>query len=107
MPVETAANINSSGVLLSSTKLNSMSLSDDLGTMSVGPGNRWGDVYAHIDGITKSVTVVGGRYGPVGVPGLLLGGGMSFYSYEYGFSSSNGNVRAYEVSRYVLEPCDT
>ena len=42
--------------------------------------------------------VVGGRYGPVGVPGYLLGGGMSFYSYEYGFSSTAGNVRAFEVS---------
>lgn len=37
-----------------------------------------------------------GHVGNVGVPGLLLRVGISFYSNQYGFSANN--VIAYEVS---------
>ena len=30
--------------------------------------------------------VQGGRLAPIGVPGLLLGGGISFYGNQYGFA---------------------
>ena len=98
MPIANAANINASGILISSTNLNILQLSEDHETMSVGPANRWGDVYVYLNATKTGKMVVGGRYGPVGVPGLLLGGGMSFFSYEYGFASANGNVKAFEVS---------
>jgi FAD/FMN-containing dehydrogenase len=97
MPIPDAANINSSGILISSTNLKALQLSDDLGTLAIGPGKRWGDAYIYLNSTGTGKMVVGGRYGPVGVPGYLLGGGMSFYSYEYGFSSTAGNVRAFEV----------
>lgn len=96
MTIPTAANINSTGILISSTNLKTLKLSEDKSTLSVGPGHRWGDAYTYLNGTGKMV--VGGRYAPVGVPGYLLGGGMSFFSYEYGFSSTNGNVQAYEVT---------
>ena len=76
MPIDDAANINSTGVLISSTNLKTLKLSEDKETISIGPGPRWGDVYSYLDG--TNLTVVGGRYAPVGVPGLLLGGGMSW-----------------------------
>lgn len=98
MPISTAANINSSGVLISSTNLNLLQLSDDKQNMSMGPGNRWFDVYSFLNATAPGITVVGGRLAPVGVPGLLLGGGFSFYSYEYGMSSTNGNILGYQVS---------
>ena len=98
MPIPDAANINSSGILISSTNLKTLQLSDDHGTLALGPGNRWGDAYIYLNSTQTGKMVVGGRYGPVGVPGYLLGGGISFYSYEYGFSSTAGNVRAFEVS---------
>lgn len=97
MPIPDAANINSTGILISSSQLTTLELSEDLQTLSVGPGHPWGDVYEFLDTTRTGKMVVGGRYSPVGIPGYLLGGGMSFYSFEYGFSSSNGNVRAYEV----------
>ena len=100
MPIPDAANINSSGILISSTNLKTLQLSEDHGTLALSPGNRWGDAYIYLNSTQTGKMVVGGRYGPVGVPGYLLGGGMSFYSYEYGFSSTAGNVRAFEVSHH-------
>ncbi|KAF2178031.1 FAD-binding domain-containing protein [Zopfia rhizophila CBS 207.26] len=95
MPIADAANINSTGVLISSTKLNTLKLSEDKGTMSIGPGPRWGDVFTYLDG--TDLTIVGGRLGPVGVPGLLLGGGISYYSYKHGLGSAGGKIKSYEA----------
>jgi FAD/FMN-containing dehydrogenase len=100
MPIADAANIDSSGVLISSTNLNTLQLSEDKQTMSVGPGPRWGDVFEYMDG--TNLTVVGGRLAPVGVPGLLLGGGISYYSYKYGLASSGGKIKAYEVCLWLI-----
>lgn len=95
MPISDAANINAAGVLISSTNLNTLELSSDRTHLSVGPGPRWGDVYTFLNG--TELTVVGGRLGPVGVPGLLLGGKLSFYSFHHGLASAGGKIRAYEV----------
>ena len=45
------------------------------GTVSIGSGSRWGEVYAALE--PKGVMVAGGREGHVGVGGFLLGGGTS------------------------------
>ncbi|KAL1593647.1 hypothetical protein SLS59_009161 [Nothophoma quercina] len=95
MPISDAANINSTGVLISSTNLNTLKLSEDGETMSIGPGPRWGDVFNYLEFTNK--TVVGGRLAPVGVPGLLLGGGISWYSVKHGLASSGGKIKAYEA----------
>lgn len=76
------------------TRLNQLQLSADKLYVSVGPGNRWEDVYNYLE--PYGLVALGGRVGNVGVPGLLLGGGISFYSNQYGFSANN--VIAYEVS---------
>lgn len=54
---------------------------------------RWVDVYSFIE--SKGLVVSGGRLAPIGVPGLLLGGGISFYGNQYGFSCDN--VINYEI----------
>lgn len=95
MPISNAANINSTGVLISNTNLTTLQLSEDKETLSIGPGPRWGDVFEYMDG--SNVTIVGGRLALVGVPGLLLGGGISYYSYKLGLGASNGKIKAYEV----------
>ncbi|KAH7082487.1 FAD binding domain-containing protein [Paraphoma chrysanthemicola] len=87
MPIPGYNGINDSGVLLSSSNLTTLSLAKDKSTVSVGPGNRWRDVYAYLK--PSGLAAVGGRVGHVGVPGLLLGGGISFYSSQYGFASDN------------------
>jgi len=61
--------------------------------VSVGPGNRWLDVYTKLDQL--GISVVGGRVEDIGVGGLTLGGGISFLSHRFGFASDN--VNAYEV----------
>lgn len=101
MPIAAASSIDSGGVLLTSTRLNNLALSADKKTLSVGPGLRWSDVYMRLNG--TGLAVVGARLPPVGVPGLLLGGGVSFYSYEYGLASTNGNVKGYEVGYFTCE----
>jgi FAD/FMN-containing dehydrogenase len=66
------AGVNESGIVIDLSNLNSISLSPDLSSVSVGPGAHWGDVYAYLD--PYNVSAVGGRNPPVGVGGLLLGG---------------------------------
>lgn len=94
MPINDSANIDSSGVLISSSGLSQLKLSDDKSTIEVGPGNRWSAVYKALE--PHQLTVVGGRMGVVGVPGFLLGGGISFFSNELGWSSSN--IAQFDVS---------
>lgn len=48
------------------------------GLASIGPGARWGAVMKEIEKYNR--TAAGGREGNVGVGGLLLGGGLSFYT---------------------------
>lgn len=86
MPVKGAAGTNQ-GVLIAMTRMNSTALSTDGGIASIGPGLRWGDVYNWLS--TEDRVVVGGRYAPVGVSGVLLGGGMSHFSATHGWAANN------------------
>ena len=74
--------------LLDSTKLDEVSETVDL-----GPGGRWRDVYAELH--KHGRVVAGGREGNVGVAGLILGGGNTFFTARRGFACDN--VIAYEV----------
>ncbi|KAL7622492.1 hypothetical protein AAE478_007999 [Parahypoxylon ruwenzoriense] len=67
--------------------------SADRKSVAVGPGNTWLDVYGTLDSF--NLTMVGGRTATVGVSGLTLGGGISFFSGQYGWTCDN--VISYEV----------
>jgi FAD/FMN-containing dehydrogenase len=54
---------------------------------------RWGEVYQYL--AAYDLSVPGGRLGPVGVPGLLLAGGVNFYGNQVGFACNS--VINYEV----------
>ena len=73
--------------------LNEITVSEDKTTTHVGPGNRWLDVYSYLD--TKKLSVVGGRVAEIGVGGLVLGGGISFFSGRFGWALDG--VRNYEL----------
>ena len=75
------------------SNLTTMSLSSDERVLSLGPSHRWGDVYKWLS--TYDLAVPGGRLSPVGVPGLLLAGGVNFYGNQVGWSADN--VIQYEV----------
>jgi len=97
------------GVLISFSKLASTNVSADQTTADVGPGARWAEVMTALE--PYNLAVVGGRIGQcsnllmivlanlflgdVGVGGLLLGGGLSFLSAQFGLACDH--VINYEV----------
>ncbi|KAJ1337171.1 prosolanapyrone-II oxidase [Microdochium nivale] len=70
------------GVTIDLVKLNGVSYSQDSKTTTVGPGAQWGAVYRYLDPL--GLAVAGGRDATVGVGGLIVGGGNSFYSARRG-----------------------
>ncbi|CRL18804.1 FAD-binding, type 2 [Penicillium camemberti] len=93
MPVPGAADI-SNGVLMVTTSLNSVQYADDSkSVVQIGAGNRWLDVYKVL--AKDSLGVAGGRFGQVGVSGLLLGGGISYFNSDHGWGANS--VVNYEV----------
>ncbi|RDL32636.1 uncharacterized protein BP5553_09092 [Venustampulla echinocandica] len=85
--------VGNDGILIALHKLNKLSMSKDAKTLTVGPGQRWGAVYEMTN--QYNVTVLGGREPPVGVGGLLLGGGLSLFYNTYGLSFNR--VKRYSV----------
>ncbi|KFY47091.1 hypothetical protein V494_00180 [Pseudogymnoascus sp. VKM F-4513 (FW-928)] len=71
------------GVDIDLSALNHVTVSSDKKSVSIGPGNRWIDVYMKLDALGLGVS--GGRVASVGVGGLITGGGMSFFSARHGF----------------------
>lgn len=72
------------GITIDMTDLNTISINSHASVTSVGTGASWLDVYAFLDPYNK--TVAGGRNGAVGVGGLTLGGGISYFSPQAGFT---------------------
>ncbi|KAJ5893647.1 hypothetical protein N7495_005338 [Penicillium taxi] len=92
MGIRGSNNING-GVLIVMSNLTTLELNDDKSILSVGSAYRWADVYSYL--AQYDLTAAGGRLGPVGVPGLLLAGGINFYGNQVGFSCNT--VVNYEV----------
>ena len=61
--------------------------------VKVGPGARWNDVFTTLEPL--GVITTGGRSSTVGVGGLTLGGGISYFSPEHGLICDN--VLEFEV----------
>ncbi|RAH69245.1 FAD-binding oxidoreductase [Aspergillus aculeatinus CBS 121060] len=87
-----AANI-ADGVTIDLSGLDSISVSQDGSTVTVGVGATWGAVYAALEPL--NLIVPGGRDAPVGVGGLSVGGGMSYFSPRVGWTCDN--IVDYEV----------
>ncbi|OTA83396.1 hypothetical protein M434DRAFT_400692 [Hypoxylon sp. CO27-5] len=87
------SSIGQDGVLIDLQRLNQISLSSDKKVSSIGPGARWGNVISTLG--AQDATVLGGRDPPVGVGGLILGGGYHHTSPEYGTAADN--VKNFEV----------
>ncbi|KAJ5769069.1 hypothetical protein N7520_003628 [Penicillium odoratum] len=78
------SSIGRQGVLVALEKLDTLSLSADLGTVTIGPGNQWGTVYEYLQGYNLST--LGGLEVVVGVGGYILGGGLSTFYNTYGLA---------------------
>jgi FAD/FMN-containing dehydrogenase len=68
-----ASNIEG-GVTIDLSVMKGLKVSPDKSFVSVEPGNRWADVYSRLEPL--GIAVSGGRWGNVGVGGLLTGGMM-------------------------------
>ncbi|KAI1120034.1 hypothetical protein F5Y10DRAFT_290424 [Nemania abortiva] len=81
------------GVTIDLSRLAWVRFDPETETVDLGPGGLWSDVY---DALAKHGRVVsGGRDGTVGVGGLILGGGYSFFIARRGFACDD--VVAFEV----------
>lgn len=81
------------GVTVDLRGLDSIELSADNSTASVGVGATWDAVYAKLDPL--GLSVAGGRIGGVGVGGLTLGGGISHFGPRHGWTCDTAT--AFEV----------
>ena len=77
------ANIDG-GITIDVTGLASVTLSADQKVVTAGSGANWFDVYAALD--PYNLVAAGGRNGLVGVGGLTLGGGISYWGPQVGFT---------------------
>ncbi|KAJ7155533.1 FAD dependent oxidoreductase [Mycena crocata] len=75
---------STSGIQLSMTRFDDIVFHADSETVDVGSGLVWDQVYAALE--PYNVSVVGGRATGVGVAGLLLGGGYSYKTNQYGLA---------------------
>lgn len=81
-PFAGAASITS-GVQIDMTAMHAVTVSEDRKVASIGPGARWGQVYPELE--AQGLMVAGGRDSDVGVGGLILGGGYSWFTTSKGF----------------------
>ncbi|MCJ1417466.1 hypothetical protein MMC32_003810 [Xylographa parallela] len=91
-PVSGAASIKG-GVLIDLGHFCEVTPSKQGSSVAIGAGGKWMDVSKVLDG--KGLAVIGGRNSAVGVGGLILGGGLSFFSPRFGFVCSN--ILSYEI----------
>ncbi|KAI0260041.1 FAD-binding domain-containing protein [Gloeopeniophorella convolvens] len=84
---------STNGVEVAMARFNDISVNATAGTVDVGPGLVWDDVYKALN--STGFNVVGGRVPTVGVAGVALGGGYSFMSNQYGLAIDN--IEAFEL----------
>jgi hypothetical protein len=78
-----ASNIDG-GVTIDLVNMNNISVDAAGVETQIGPGNRWDDVYTNLE--KRGLSVIGGRVSDIGVGGLTLGGGISFFSGRFGWA---------------------
>jgi FAD/FMN-containing dehydrogenase len=84
------------GVTIDLVRLNSITLSADKKSVTIGAGNRWAEVYRSLE--AENLTVIGGRVATVGVGGVILGGESSLQSFWFRRSLINvSNIRWYLI----------
>ncbi|KAJ7064518.1 FAD-binding domain-containing protein [Mycena amicta] len=81
------------GVHISMTRFSDVVHDSASGTVRIGAGLIWDDVYAALEPL--GVNVVGGRVSGVGVAGFTLGGGYSWKTNQYGLTVDT--VTAYKL----------
>ncbi|KAI0301749.1 hypothetical protein B0F90DRAFT_1816959 [Multifurca ochricompacta] len=81
------------GVHISMSRFDDIVIHEDSGTVDIGAGLTWTDVYSYL--VPKGLNVVGGRLVGVGLAGFTLGGGYSWKTNQYGLTVDT--VTAFEL----------
>lgn len=81
------ASSSEGGITVAFDNMKNIALSEDKSIAAIEPGNTWYDVYSALE--PENLAVVGGRVSAIGVGGLTLGGGISFFSSQYGWACDN------------------
>lgn len=81
--------LNSGGMVIDMSLLNSISLDRERKVVTVGMGARWYQVYTYLETTGSGLIPIGGGCPTVGIPGFIQGGGYSFVSRSYGMSCDN------------------
>lgn len=98
-----ASNINA-GITIDMSSINQVTVSADKSYTSVGPGNRWVDVYMKLDAL--GLAVPGGRVSTVGVGGLVTGGEYILYTrYLHDLNGSRRNFVLFSSLWFCLRCC--
>ena len=72
------------GMMIDLIRFNGVELAEDKESARVGAGATWGNVYTELQ--KHEIMIAGGRVEDVGVGGLTMGGGLSFFSNRYGWT---------------------
>ncbi|KAL4867087.1 hypothetical protein BDV12DRAFT_210090 [Aspergillus spectabilis] len=91
-PFKGAAGVQG-GVTIDLAMMNETDYNAHTSTVPIMTGARWGDVYKTLK--PYGVAVTGGRSDSVGVGGLIIGGGWSYFAPQYGLACDN--VVSFEV----------
>ncbi|KAI0058485.1 FAD-binding domain-containing protein [Artomyces pyxidatus] len=86
---------STAGVHIAMSRFSTINVNHADLTVDVGAGLVWDDVYEVLN--SSGMNVVGGRVPGVGVAGLVLGGGFSWKTSQYGLALDN--VQAFELVR--------
>ncbi|KAI0260026.1 FAD dependent oxidoreductase [Gloeopeniophorella convolvens] len=78
---------STTGIQISMARFRNITVNSTAGTVEVGPGLTWDEVYTELESV--GVVVIGGRIAGVGVAGLLLGAGYSYKSSQFGLGIDN------------------
>ncbi|KAI5866329.1 FAD-binding domain-containing protein [Durotheca rogersii] len=81
------------GISIDFVRMKQITLSADRKSVAIEPGNIWYDVYTTLE--KSNLAMAGGRAATVGVSGLALSGGISFFSGQRGWTCDN--IASYEV----------
>ncbi|KAI1208527.1 FAD-binding domain-containing protein [Annulohypoxylon truncatum] len=87
------ASSSQGGITIDFDRMKNVTPGADGNSVAIGPGSTWLDVYTTLDKL--NLTMAGGRASTVGVSGLTLGGGISFFSGLYGMTCDN--IINYEI----------
>ncbi|HEY0142089.1 MAG TPA: FAD-binding oxidoreductase [Thermoanaerobaculia bacterium] len=83
--------LNQGGMVIDLSRMTAKRFDAQRGTIWCETGNLWRDIYIYLQNTNTGYIPIGGGCPTVGIPGFMLGGGLSFVSRSYGLSVDNLN----------------